>query len=278
MNRHSFVCLARAEVRKVVRQRSNWALLPAALAVGALAGETTMGDQAAGLGLFQSVTDAWRLAAASAVGVVMLAISARLVAMEYQHGTIRVVLGRGVGRLRLLAAQLAALAAVALVLLFAVALVLVAAVALVATVFAGVRLHQQPVAIVWNDLWSDALTVALSTVACGLLGVAAAALGRSLTFAAAVAIGFFPVDNGLSYILQPLAQATQERVWLDLSTYLLGPTLNHLPSVLMGRTAVELSPPLLPVDATHSLLVIVGYLAVFAAAAIVLTGRRDTTE
>ena len=46
----------------------------------------------------------------------------------------------------------------------------------------------------------------------------------------------------------PLLQtATQERVRADISTYLLGRPLNHLPSVLTGRHAGELIGPLLPV-------------------------------
>ena len=118
----------------------------------------------------------------------------------------------------------------------------------------------------------------LSAAACGLLGAAAGAVGRSMAFAAAVALGFFPVDNGLGLILAPLAQATQQGVWLDLSTYLLGPTLNHLPAVLMGRPTGEVAAPLRPVDAAHSLLVVCGYLAVLAVAAVVSTRWRDTTE
>lgn len=76
----------------------------------------------------------------------------------------------------------------------------------------------------------------------------AGAVGRSMTFAMAVAARFFPIDNGLGYILPLLQNATQERVWADLSTCLLGPTMNHLPSVLMGRRAGELVPTQLPVD------------------------------
>jgi hypothetical protein len=159
-----------------------------------------------------------------------------------------------------------------------VALTVLAALAIAGAVFLAVWLHQQAAAIAWRDVWAAALTVALSTVAGGLLGTAAGAVGRSLTFAAAVAAGFFPVDNGLGYVLPILNTATQERVWADLTTYLLGPTLNHLPSVLMNRSAGELVPPAVPADATHSLLVVAGYVAVFVAAAALVTWRRDTHD
>jgi hypothetical protein len=46
----------------------------------------------------------------------------------------------------------------------------------------------------------------------------------------------------------------------------------------MGRPAGELIPPQLPVDATHSVLVVASYVAVFAAATAIVTWRRDTIE
>lgn len=265
----SVSCLVRGELRKIVLQGSNWALPVVALAVGGLAGAAA-GDTAAGLGPFEYAVDTYRAFAAAAAGVLMLAVSARLVALEYQGGTIRVVLARGVGRLRLLLAKLAAIGLVALPVL--------AALAIAGVVEVAVRLQAQPAPVVWRDVWLAALTVALSAAVCGLLGAAAGAVGRSLTFAMAVAAGFFPVDNGLGYVLPLLQNATQERVWADVTTYLLGPTLNHLPSVLMGRRAAELVSPQLPVDATHGLLVIAGYVAALIAAAALVTWRRDTLE
>jgi ABC-type transport system involved in multi-copper enzyme maturation permease subunit len=252
-----------------VRQRSNWTVPLVAVAVGGLA-FTAASDQAHGLGHFQYAIDTYRAFAAATIGVVMLATSAGLVAQEYQQGTVRVVLARGVGRLQLLVAKLAAVAVVAVP--------AVAALAVVGVVEVTIRLHDQAAAVAWPDVRAAALTVALSAVVCGLLGAAAGAVGRSMTFAMAVAIGFFPIDNGLGYVLPLLNNATQERVWADLSTYLLGPTLNHLPSVLMGRPAGELVPPELPVDTAHSLLVIAAYLVVFIAAGAVVTWRRDTLE
>jgi ABC-2 type transport system permease protein len=208
--------------------------------------------------------------AAAVLGVVVLAVSARLVAEEYQQGTVRVLLARGVGRLRLLAAKLAAVAVVALPVL--------AVLALAGAVDVTVELRGQPASVAWGDVWPSSLVVVLSAGVGAVIGAAAGAVGRSMTFAMAVAAGFFPVDNALGYVLPLLQNATQERVWGDLSAYLLGPTLNHLPSVLMCRRAAELIPPQQPVDATHSLLVVGGYVAVLATAAALLTWRRDTLE
>jgi hypothetical protein len=265
----SFACLVRGELRKVVFQGVNWAVPVAAVGVGAVAGSAA-GEVATGLEPFQAAIDTYRAFAAAAVGVVMLAVSARLAAVEYQEGTIRVLLARGVGRLRLLLAKVVAVAVVALPVL--------ALVTIAGLIEVPVRLRGQAAPVVWSEVWVAALTVALSAAACGLLGVAAGAVGRSMTFAMAVAAGFFPLDNFLGYVLPVLQNATQERVWSDVTTYLLGPTLNHLPAVLMGRHAGELVPPQLPVDAAHSLLVVAGYAVTVSAAAAMMVWRRDTLE
>lgn len=253
----------------MVRQRSNWALPLAAVAVGALAGGAA-GDNVSGLGSFQYALDTYRAFAAAAVGVVLLVVSARLVAVEYQQGTIRILLARGAGSLRLLLAKLAAVTLIALPVL--------AALAVAGVAYVAIRLRQQPATVAWTDVWVSSLTVALSAGVCGLLGAAAAAVGRSMTFALAVAVGFFPLDNGLGYLLPILNTATQERAWADLTTYLLGPNLNHLPSAAMGRPAAELIPPALPVGPTHSLLVIAGYVGMFILSALLVTWGRDTME
>lgn len=271
MPQRSFSCLVGGELRKVVRQRSNWVVPLAAVGVGVAAG-TAAADQADLLheGSFSLAIDIYRVFAAASIGALMLALSARLVAMEYRLGTIRVILAQGVGRLRLLLAKLAALGLVALPSL--------AVLTVTGIVFVTIHLHQRPAAVVWREVWTGALTVVLSTMACGLLGAAAGAVGRSMTFAAAVAAGFFPVDNILGYLLPVLGNATGERVWSDLTTYQLGLALNHLPSVLMGRRAGELVAPARPVDATHTLLVIAVYVAIFVAGGALLTWRRDTLE
>src|SRR5258708_37964890 len=103
-----------------------------------------------------------------------------------------------------------------------VGLAVCATLAVAEVVYVAVRLQQLPAAVAWGDVRAAALTVALSVAVCGLLGAAAGAIGRSLTFAAAVAIGLFPADNGLGYLLPILSTATSERVWGDLTGYLLG--------------------------------------------------------
>jgi hypothetical protein len=265
MRASSLLCQVRSELRKLLLDPVCWALPVVAVAVG-WAAAAAAGDHRAGLAPARAALDTYRAFAAGAAGVVALGLPARLVAIEYELGTIRVVLARGVGRLRLLAAKLAAAAVVTLPFLASLAL---AGAAFLASRQAGVA---------WSDVWPAAATVALSAVVCAVLGAAAGAVGRSMTFALAVAAGFFPLDNGLGSLLPIIESATQERVWGDVSTYLLGPTLNHLPSVLAGRPAAELVTPMIGVDAAHGLAVVAGYAVVLTAAAALATWGRDTRE
>ena len=268
MPQSSIGCLVRGELRKIVFQRTNWALPVAAIGLGIVAANAA-GEAAPPLTSFQLTLDTYRIFAAAAIGVMMLGISAQLVAAEYQWGTIRVLAGRGVGRLRLLGAKLAATSIVALPLL--------------ALLGAGgvddlaVRLAQHSTPVVWQEIWASAIVVLLSAVVGAVLGASAGAVGRSMTFALAVIAAFFPTDNILGYLLPLIQNATQEQVWATATTYLLGPTLNQLPAVLMARPAAQLVGPQLTTDLTHSLVVIAGYVGALAIAAVVVTTQRDIT-
>ncbi len=239
------------------------------MGLGILAAKAA-GDAASRLSPFQLVLDTYRTFAAAAIGVMMLGISAQLVAAEYRWGTIRVVIGRGVGRVRLLGAKLAAVAIVAVPVL--------ALLGLGGASDLAVRVTQRSAPAVWSEIWLSAAVVLLSAAVCAVLGAAAGAIGRSMTFAMVVVAGFFPVDNILGYLLPLIQNATQEQVWASATTYLLGPTLNQLPAVLMGRPAAQLVGPELPTDLTHSLVVIAGYIGVLATAAALLTSERDITN
>ncbi len=78
----------------------------------------------------------------------------------------------------------------------------------------------------------------------------------------------------------PLNALTGWHVWLDISTYLLGPNLNALP-VLMQTDHVAhgaFATPLLKVDATHAWLVVAAWSAAFLVTSVVLTRRRDVLQ
>ena len=214
-------------------------------------------------------------------GIFFLAVSARLVAMEYHHGTIRILLARGIGRLHLLAAQLVALVLCAL--LFFVFIVAIDA-AFVAAVVQGWTgslnvLHNLPGSY-WHDVRLTVVAAWISMGACILVGTAAAVVGRSLAFAIAVAMGLFPADNFGTILLLLMQRITHSDAWLRVSDYLLGPNLNAVAQALEPgrRVNIAFASPAPPWDGNHVLAVVGIYCLAFAVVAIGLTARRDVLE
>jgi len=122
--RPSFFGLVRGEFLKVMRQWTTWILLVLLTGVTVLpylvetvrprfkadlanASLTVYYDQMAiGLSVLRVFT-----------GFFLLIVTARMIGQEYQLGTIRVLLSRGVGRLQLLFAKLLTMAIIAVILL-----------------------------------------------------------------------------------------------------------------------------------------------------------------
>jgi ABC-2 type transport system permease protein len=276
--RGPFRTLVGGELGKVVRQRANWplvlapafiVLLPALLSGSGGRPFENADDLAA------RVLDPLTQAVQVGVGIPLLVIGARTVGQEYQLGTIRVLVARGVGRVRLLLAKLAALAALAL-----------AGGVLGIAVGGGALAMAQPQAMdmtlapgpgLWRDVGPGLAAIGLSLLACALLGMFVASLSRSVVFGLAAALVWFPFENVASIALTALTTVTSQEGYAGLTAYLLGPNLNVLVHAVepWRRSAVLLATPGLPVDGTHALAVTAAYLAAFLAASIVLTWRRD---
>jgi ABC-2 type transport system permease protein len=214
-------------------------------------------------------------------GIFLLLVSARLVGMEYDAGTVRVLLARGIGRVRLLLAKWLALALVGLLLLVGFLVLATASMLLIVEAWEGSvsPLTSLP-AVAWHDLGLDLLVAVISIGVCILLGSATSAVGRSLAFGIGAAMAFFPADNFGTIVMGLAAQLTHQRFWLRVTEYLLGPNLNQLPAALQPdhRVRAAFATPLQPVDATHCLLVIGAYAAAFVVVSVVLTWRRDVLE
>ena len=229
-------------------------------------------------------------------GIVLLILAAHAVGLEYQYGTIRILLGRGVGRLRLFGAKVLALALVALSLL---SLGLVIDVLFGWAIVTKLSGNERPWQALGPEYWADVrvylLAVLISMGATLLLGVAAAVVGRTLAFGLTVGLCWFAADNLVLIPLSLLANVTHSAFWFNLSDYLLGPLLNRLPDVIappyhltvpgdhgprvIARAVEGFGPlPRLPISPVHALMVIAAYCVVFSVAAIALTWRRDVRE
>lgn len=229
-------------------------------------------------------------------GILALILAAHVIGLEYQLGTIRILLGRGVGRLQLLGAKALALALV-VVAFMAFELLIELAFAWGITVTLGGA--TQPWRALTGEFWVDirvfALYLLINAGATLLLGIAAAAVGRSLAFGLAVGLSWFAVDNLLTIPLSIVARLTGNPIWLKMSGVLLGPLLNRLPDyivppyhvmvqtaqgvVSVARAMSGIGPlPLIWVGAGHALLVVGLWSALFAGLAVFLTARRDVLD
>jgi ABC-2 type transport system permease protein len=280
--RASFGSLVAGEVYKIRRQPLNWALalvpLLGLFAFGVICGLSRGLHTGSETQDALSVVDPLAFVLQFSLGAPLLLISARTVAQDYQLGTIRVLIGRGVGRVRLLVAKLVALGLVsALALAAATTIGLVLGLILVPGLPAGL-IHLPRV--FWQDAWLDGEATVLSLAACLLLGTSLAAASRSLSFSLAAAVVWMPIENLLVLLLGLAVVMTGKDFFRQLSAYLLTPNLNVLPQALSPwrEVPVILATPLVDVNARHALTVTIAYLGIFGLIAILLTWRRDVQQ
>ncbi len=295
--RPSFFGLVRGEFLKVMRQWTTWILLVLLTGVTVLpyivetvrprfkadlasASLTVYYDQMSiGLSVLRVFT-----------GFFLLIVTARMIGQEYQLGTIRVLLSRGVGRLQLLFAKLLTMAIIAVILLIIGTLVnLLLTVLLVAGIAGNLNSFSALTSQFWSDSGVYVLYVLLNMGVSILLATAAAVVGRASVFGISAALAFFPLDNFGTVIMLLANRVTNSDFWLSITAYFLGPNLNQMPAALTNNRVFTIGfGPLynagpngthgILVDGTHTLVVAAVYAAIFAAVAIWLTWKRDVKE
>ena len=289
VRRPSFVGMVRGETLKVSRQLSFWLMLGGSFVLLAI---ITLAITSASNIQDQLKTDptGWAYGARDVFGTIfqigsgifLLIVGSRLFAMEYSSGTIRIIYARGTGRLRLLLAKMFTLAIIGIFLLAGYVVVAGGTLALLVNAWAGslAPLQHLPSEF-WQDLEMWALVQGISMGIVILMAAAAAGIGRSLAFAMAASLAFFPVDN-FSVILEVLGSriTKQDHPWLTISQYQLGPNLNIVLNLIEpGHHArAAFAAPLTPVDGTHALAVIGAFAVGFAVIAVVRAVRPDVLE
>ncbi|HEX6122126.1 MAG TPA: ABC transporter permease, partial [Ktedonobacterales bacterium] len=217
-------------------------------------------------------------------GALLIIVTARLIGMEYSGGTIRILLGRGVGRLQLLGAKLLAAFIVGFIVLVAgLALNVVLTLIMLAAITGNLDALHALNAGFWQDTLIYLGTVAIGLAVPILMAATLAVIGRSLAFGVSAGIIFFPADNfGVVFFLlaQMLTSATG---WGVATGDLLGPNLNAMPGALLPARAsaavgFSFQTPLVPVDGGHTLLVSGLWAAAFLLIMAVLTWKRDVTQ
>jgi len=289
MARPSFVGAVRGEALKISRQLSFWLMLAGSLVllaiiVLALVSAGNLQSQLASdpTGFFYGARDVFGTVFQIGSGIFLLIIGSRLFGMEYSSGTIRILYARGMGRLRLLLAKVVTLAIIGVVLLAGYLLLTGAVLTVVVNAWSGglAPIQQLPSSF-WQDLGRWALVQGMSMGIAILLAAAAAALGRSLAFAMAASLAFFPVDNFSTILLFLATRITkQDHPWVDITQYELGPNLNIVLNLIEpGHHAhAAFATPLAPVDANHALAVIGAFAVGFAAIAVARVVGPDVLE
>lgn len=284
--RPSFVGIVRGELFKVSRQFSTWVL--AVLYVGGI-GLSYLVDVGTSMGENPTWTSYKLLGVDMLVlkvfgGAFMIIVTARLIGMEYSGGTIRVLLGRGVGRLQLLFAKLTALTIIALgVVCITLLLDLLLAAALLQITAGNINLLTATPNGFWSDAGTYLLLALLSLGVTILMATAVTVLGRSLVFGLSVGMLWYPAENFSIIFLVLAYRLTKSDFWTLISGNFLGLNLNAMPAIILPQRALpatnfSFSTPLVPVDGGHTLLVTALFAIVFAVVAIVLTARRDVKE
>ncbi len=294
----SFFGTVRGEFFKISRQWTNWIMLVLLLGVIVLpfviemtAPNVKTNIQTNPLHFYYNLLSITLSILRVFTGIFLLILTARVVGLEYQLGTIRVLLSRGVGRLQLLFAKLLAVAVIALGLLV---LGLLLDYLLTVILVAGVTGNLNAFSALNSAFWSDAriyvLSIMLNMGVTILLATAAAVVGRSVTFGLSAALVFFPIDNIATIVMTLAYRITQNDFWLSTTAYFLGPNLNTMAAALTGNRAESIGAnPLyfvdqagqahgIQVDGTHTVVVALVYAAIFAITAIVLTWKRDVKE
>lgn len=308
----TFLGVLRGELFKLSRQRLNWWL---ALGVGVV----TVGVYIAALLYNVSSNDhhlsmqdtlrnppqlfLWHLMGLALdfqralVGIFVLIVTARMVGLDFQQGTLRILLARGVGRVQLLGAKLLAMALAGLALLaYGIVLNLLGALVAVRIIGGSLDAFTALSHAYWTGAGLFVLTVLVSVGVSILLAAALTIVTRSLSFGLAGALGWFAVDNVVLPIVLVVAyNLTGSAFWERVGTYLLGPELNLMPAVVVPKLSITATngghlvshpipaftlgtvPPIV-YDGRHALTVALVYGMIFAVSAVLLLWRRDVLE
>lgn len=298
-----FMGLLYGELFKLSRQRTTWiiavilalVLMMPWLGALALTKQTAQIAQYPLLSLIRNVSGnlSWLRVWS---GFALAIITALVIGLDYQQGTIRIILGRGVERLQLLGAKLLTVTIVAAAILVGGLLIdTILGLVFYQAATGSLNVLQAATPTFWADVRIDVLTIIISMVATILLTAAATVLGRTVAVGMTVGLVFFAADNIGTVIMLVIGGLTHSDFWFNLTGYFLGPNLNALVTTWVQPITISLmgkrgpiaysasffsfgSPPLVTYDLTHVLTVITIYCLIFAGTAVGLTWKRDVLE
>jgi ABC-2 type transport system permease protein len=298
--RPSFIGLVGGELFKIIRMWSTWITLVLMLGaiclpylVSLLASDFKGGLHADALAFLSDRAQIFLAVLRIFIGFFLTILTANVIGREYQLGTVRILLSRGVGRVQLLFAKMASVVVVAIVVLLIGLLLNVLLMLLMLEIGTGsLSVLSVLNAEFWHMIGLYLLTILVSMGMTILMATAMTSLGRSLIFGLSLSLIWFPADNILPQLLQIGYFVTNNESWIKITKFILGPVLNAMPATLIpkGGMAIGVSPMEIkmvegvatPVNAeltsTHTWLLIAVYAAIFLAVSIIPTWKRDVKE
>jgi ABC-2 type transport system permease protein len=272
----SFPGLVRSALLKICYLRMTWVMLAICLAVTLLSLIVQPSKSLPALEHLYFTTSSPWIITRTFSGIFLMVITSYLIGIEYQRGTIRIILSRGVGRTQLLLSQLTAVLIVMLLLFLGWSIVNILSTFLIAQSVDVLKVANTEF---WREMGLYLLTVLMNMFVTILMAAAMAAVGRSLTFGMTAALSWFAADNMIGFALQNVAIVTHNDFLSKLTGYLLGPILNVLPTKI-GLSQIPQQGNLVDLDigGTHALLVALVYAVIFLTVSLVVTWKKDIKE
>ena len=219
------------------------------------------------------------------LGVFVTVVAVIVVGLEYQQGTIRVLLARGVGRLRLLAAKVTAIT-----LLGVAGFIVMLVIMYLAMFISFAVIHRsgdfgQLPPYYFGDVTLDGLLVLLNMFVTLMLGVTLAVIGRNLAFGLAIGLPFFIAETIVGGILRVVSAIAQNDVWTHIATFLPGANLSQLSLTLVPDHGLQVFIEALSlnvtngfIDGQHALTAVILYGLAFIGISGYLTWQRDVLQ
>jgi ABC-2 type transport system permease protein len=284
-NRASFPGMVRGELMKIMWLRSVWVMLALLISGTAAVYLLNIGNQNVHQVLLSNpVQYAYNYALSQNLlvfrvlsGFLALLVAAFAIGLEYQQGTIRVILGRGVGRVKFLLSKIVALFLMAvLVQLGGIILNGILLVAVIGASTGGFTAVGVILSHCMGTFIQFFLYLIFNMWVSILLATAVTVLGRSLAFGLSVALMWFPVDNFAATISPLLRHLFPGDLAMKMSNALLGPDLNVLPVVAISQhISNEMSVPQITIGGWQTIVIVLVYALVFLVTAMVLIRLRD---
>ncbi len=221
------------------------------------------------------------------IGIFLIVVMVSAIATEYKQGTIRILLARGVGRLRLLGSKMSAVVILGLgMLVIMLVIAYLLGVVDLNLAFGNTNELRNLPSYFTSDTAAYILTVLISMGATILLAAFFAVLGSTLAFGLSFGLLWFFVESIINGILAVITLASGNTAWNQIPNYFFGTKLTALPSALIPSRGIDIAAFLsrgtqalnTSLDATHTLLVTLVYSAIFLGGVGYLIWKRDVLQ